>query len=69
MKPHEERVVVEKRELDDKISKLKAFCIEPESAIFKGLSREECYLLKDQYAAMVQYSEILSSRIALFQKE
>lgn len=68
MQPHEERVVAEKRELDEKLAKLKAFCFDPGSATFKALPPEDRDLLEDQYTAMKQYSEILSKRIARFKK-
>ncbi len=64
MQPHEERVVTEKRELDEKLSKLKAFCFgTPASTIFSGLSPEDRNLLEDQYSAMEKYSSILGVRI------
>jgi hypothetical protein len=66
MKPHEERVVAEKRELDDKIAKLKAFCFDPGSPIFSGLPPADRDLLEDQYTVMEQYSQILGKRIDRF---
>ena len=66
MQPHEERVVVEKRELDEKLKKLKAFCFEPGNKIFSSLPPEDRDLLEDQYTAMTRYSEILAKRIARF---
>lgn len=68
MQPHEERVVVEKRELDQKLAKLKAFCFDPGSPVFKALPPVERDLLEDQYTAMEQYSTILSKRIDRFGK-
>lgn len=68
MQPHEERVVVEKRELDEKLAKLKAFCFDPGSPIFKGLSPEDRDLLESQYTMMEQYSKILGKRIERFSK-
>ncbi len=68
MKPHEERVVTEKSELDEKLGKLKAFAFAPGSPIFKSLPPEDRYLLEDQYTAMEQYSQILGKRIARFPK-
>jgi hypothetical protein len=64
MRPHEERVVEEKAELDKKIAALKAF-IEVDGR-FGTLPRDECQRLRDQYAVMLDYSRILSSRIAAF---
>ena len=69
MLPHEQRVIVEKQELDDKLRKLKAFCFDPGSPIFQGLSPVDRDLLEDQYTAMEQYSKILGKRIARFAKE
>lgn len=66
MQPHEERVVTEKRELDEKLKKLEAFCYIPGSAIFEGLPREDRNLLEDQYMAMERYSQVLEKRIARF---
>ena len=68
MKPHEERVIIEKQELDEKLAKLKAFVFNPGSPIFHALSPEDRDLLEDQYTAMDQYSTILSKRIARFSK-
>jgi hypothetical protein len=50
MQPHEERVVLEKRELDEKLGKLKAFCFDPGSPIFGALPPEDRDLLEDQYS-------------------
>lgn len=67
MQPHEERVVIEKRELDDKLAKLKAFCFD-RSPVFKGLAPKDRDLLEDQYNSMKDYSEILGKRIDRFPK-
>lgn len=66
LQPHEERVIVEKRELDDKLAKLKAFCFDPGSPLFKALAPADRDLLEDQYTAMDQYSTILGKRIDRF---
>jgi hypothetical protein len=66
MKPHEERVVTEKRELDEKIAKLNAFYANP---VFKELPFGDRTLLLDQCSVMEQYSKILEARIARFPKE
>jgi len=68
MQPHEERVVNEKKELDEKIAKLKAFCFSPGSPTFSALSPEDRDLLEDQFTAMKKYSDILSRRIDRFPK-
>lgn len=62
--PHQQRVVDEKRELDDKAKKLTDFiCANP---MFKTLDKDEQHRLKEQYFVMGQYSEILGRRIAAF---
>ena len=66
MQPHEERVVIEKQELDDKLVKLSAFCFDPGSPVFRALPSEDRYLLEEQYSIMAQYSDILAKRIARF---
>lgn len=64
MQPHQERVVTEKRELDEKLDKLKAF-IET-NATFKTLPEDEQGRLNRQFDAMAEYSSILGQRIAAF---
>ena len=68
MQPHEERVVTEKQELDEKLAKLKSFCFSPGSPVFKALPPEDRDLLEDQSTVMEQYSKILGRRIARFPK-
>lgn len=68
MQPHEERVVKEKIELDERLSKLKEFCFDPGSPIFKGLLPIDRDLLEQQYDAMRMYSKILGQRIDRFSK-
>lgn len=66
--PHQQRVVDEKAELDEKIARLSAF-IESFSApfsIFGGLLEPERQRLYAQHRAMVTYSTILGERIAAF---
>jgi len=63
MQPHQERVVTEKAELDDKSAKLNAFF---NTAMFDKLSSEEQDRLHRQYELMVQYSAVLGERIAAF---
>ena len=63
MLPHQERVVEEKRELDEKLSKLSAFGISP---LFTTLNPEEQGRLNRQYLVMEEYSRILRERIAAF---
>ena len=64
MQPHQERVVNEKKELDEKLDKLKAF-IET-SSVFKSLPDDERRRLELQFDVMTEYSSILSQRIAAF---
>lgn len=61
--PHQQRVVDEKQELDDKREKLIAFYSAP---IFHGLPESEQTRLLRQGVAMRTYSEILAERIAAF---
>lgn len=68
MQPHEQRVVTEKQELDEKLAKLHLFCFSPGNKIFAGLEPEDRDLLEDQYTAMNQYSDILAKRIGRFPK-
>lgn len=64
MLAHQERVVTEKKELDEKLNKLELF-IEG-SATFEALKFNEQSRLRCQYNAMVEYSNILSQRIRAF---
>jgi hypothetical protein len=64
MQPHQQRVVDEKKDLDEKINKLKAF-IET-NPTFKTLPDDERRRLGRQFDAMAEYSSILSQRIAAF---
>ncbi len=64
MQPHQQRVVDEKKELDDKLDKLKAF-IET-NPVFKSLHVAERRRLDRQFDVMAEYSRILSQRIAAF---
>ena len=63
MPPHQQRVLDEKKELDEKSSKLNTFF---NTAIFGRLSGEEQDRLHRQYELMVQYSAMLDERIAAF---
>lgn len=63
MKPHQERVVKEKKELDNKLSRLKLFIA---SATFLTLHGNEQSLLAQQASTMTEYSDILRRRIELF---
>lgn len=63
MLPHQERVVIEKQELDKKISKLNSFI---QSEKFKEIPIDEQDRLKQQYSVMSEYSFILGQRIENF---
>jgi hypothetical protein len=71
LRPHEERVVIEKRELDAKLAKLKAFCFgsAEDTKVFSGLDPIDRDLLESQYTAMKEYSMILGRRIERFQSQ
>lgn len=62
--PHEQRVVDEKRDLDEKREKLRAF-IEGRGK-FEQLDTEDQILLRNQFGAMNVYSAVLAQRIARF---
>ena len=62
--PHQQRVINEKTELDEKRTKLKAFI--DGNAIFAGLPNDEKERLVRQHSCMTEYSQILGERIAAF---
>lgn len=64
MLPHQQRVVDEKTELDDKLSKLKGFT--HHSPLFGTLVLEEQERLLRQYSYMTMYSKVLGERIVAF---
>ena len=61
--PHQQRVVDEKADLDERREKLQAFYSAP---VFHGLPESEQSSLFGQGVAMRTYSEILAERIARF---
>jgi uncharacterized protein len=63
MQPHQERVVIERDELSERLSKLNVFI---SSAIFNGLSEAERIRLAKQAVVMKDYFDILSERIQAF---
>jgi hypothetical protein len=65
MHPHQERVVTEKFELDQKLIKLTKFL---DSELFTSLAAAERDRLRRQRDAMQVYSDILGERIIAFQK-
>ena len=63
MQPHQQRVIEEKAELDERLSKLKAFAGTEE---FASLSEAERARLNCQGLFMAGYSAVLGERIAAF---
>lgn len=63
MLPHQERVVQEKKELDERLDKLKAFF---SSELYQKLDYDETVRLREQADVMKEYSDILLERIAHF---
>ncbi len=61
--PHQQRVVDEKKELDDKREKLLTFI---NGSVFRNLNQAEKDRLITQYGVMGIYSEILHQRIRAF---
>ncbi len=66
MAPHQERVVQEKKELDEKLAKLDAF---GRTDFYKTLPDDEQGRLNRQHSVMEEYSRILGERIAAFPAE
>jgi hypothetical protein len=63
MQEFQERVIIEKSELDQKISKLSEFMV---TDLFKGLDEEEKGRMVAQLTHMTRYSQVLKERIAAF---
>lgn len=63
MQPHQQRVVDEKAELDEKLTKLRAFC-SAVGGVFDSLPTEEKQRLTEQEGHMAAYSDVLGRRIA-----
>jgi hypothetical protein len=61
--PHQQRVIDEKRDLDEKLAKLEAVFDTP---IFAGLEPAEQQRLHDQAVAMHEYANILADRVDAF---
>lgn len=68
MQPHQERVVTEKKELDEKLSKLRAFA-RLDNPVFYALDPTERLRLLRQLEIMEQYSTVLGERIQAFSGE
>jgi hypothetical protein len=66
MQPHQERVVVEKKELDEKITKLDAFL---HGSLYTRLAEDERMRLGRQFCHMKDYSNVLGERIAAFSEQ
>ena len=62
--PHQQRVVDEKNELEDKFSKLGAFVLD--NPIYMSLEDDDKQDLTEQYDVMEKYLIILEKRIAKF---
>lgn len=63
MQPHQQRVIAEQKELEDKLHKLLRFF---ETSVFQQIENAEQERLKKQAAIMKEYSSILIARIAAF---
>lgn len=61
--PHQQRVIEEKEQLDDKLAKLSNFI---DSDIITKVSKEEVTLLQAQLVCMKGYSDILKQRVNLW---
>ncbi len=68
MQPHQQRVVDDRNELDEKVKKLGVF-IGGDSKIFLGLPVEEQERLRRQHSVMTIYSNILAERINAFTEQ
>lgn len=64
MSPHQERVITEKTELDDKRTKLAEFI--KSNPVFDELHPQEQLRMHRQLQAMELYSDILGERIEAF---
>jgi hypothetical protein len=65
MKPYQERVVAEEKELNEKIDKLYYFLAHNEAS----MPRSESNMVKIQLAAMRAYNYSLAARIETFHKD
>lgn len=66
MQPHQQRVVEEKTELDEKIMKLGEFVMQ-RFGVFDKLHIAERIRLMRQLSIMQLYSQVLEERIAAFE--
>jgi hypothetical protein len=67
LEPHQERVLDEYAELDERLEKLHVYI--EDAPIFWSLNKVDQRLLFDQRAAMTVYRDILRERIKNFPKE
>ena len=65
MLPHQQRVIEEKRELDERLTSLLSLVLSPE---FTDLAPTEQQLLREQFECMWDYSGILLARIAYYRE-
>ena len=63
MEQYQERVVKEKKDLDEKVSKLQAFI---SSERFVSVEADEANRMRNQLSVMMDYSNILGERIINF---
>ena len=63
LQPHQQRVVDERRELDERRQKLSEFI---RGDVYLSLPVQERSLLRKQAKVMRQYSDLLGERIAVF---
>ena len=64
LQTHQQRVVDEKGDIDERLTKLIAFF---DNSVFNGLSADEQGRMKRQAEHMTNYSVALGERIAAFQ--
>lgn len=63
MRPHQQRVIVERQELRERLDKLENFLA---SDLFRTIDHEEGVLLWAQRGAMAQYLAVLDRRVAMW---
>lgn len=67
MQPHQQRVITERTELDDKLQKLRTFIKGAgNTSVFAELPVEEQVRLKEQASYMSLYLQVLDDRIKAF---
>lgn len=66
MQPYQQRVIDEKRELDEKAAKLAAFLKRAEGLRPSEINAHDLALLRIQHAIMDAYSAVLAERIGNF---